>query len=209
MTTRIGIVYFSAGRTLEQLAHTLAEGVESLHNSQAILLPIEGRHIIEGRYRNEALLERLDGVDGIAFGSPTYMGGPAAQFKAFADATSGWRYSEQRWSGKVAAGFTIGGSENGDQSATLGYFNILASQLGLLWVNLDVASQYNAAGLNRLGSHQGVIAQSRAGELHRDDLATARYLGQRLAGLAQRLNTSVAPSPALHKDAEVDTPALS
>lgn len=183
----IGIVYFSAGRSLEQLANDLAEGVESVRDCQPILLPVEGRHIIEGRYKNEALLEQLDAVDGIAFGSPTYMGGPAAQFKAFADATSGERYTDQLWAGKVAAGFTIGGSENGDQSATLGYFNILASQLGMLWVNLAVASQYNSAGLNRLGSQQGVIAQSTAGQVHPDDRATAQYLGAHLARVAQRL----------------------
>jgi len=185
--TRVGIVYFSAGRTLQQLAMALAEGVEALADSEAILLPVEGRHIIEGRYINPVLLEQLDQVDAIAFGSPTYMGGPAAQFKAFADATSGPRYTEQLWSGKAAAGFTVGGSENGDQSATLGYFNILASQLGLVWVNLDMASQYNAAGLNRLGSQQGVVARSEQGQLHRDDLATATYLGQRLAAVAHRL----------------------
>ncbi|PTY35952.1 hypothetical protein BGP77_01085 [Saccharospirillum sp. MSK14-1] len=185
--TRVGIVYFSPGKTLQQLAMALADGVNAVADSEAVRLPIEGRHIIEGRYQNPALLEQLDQVDAIAFGSPTYMGGPAAQFKAFADATSGPRYTEQLWSGKAAAGFTVGGSENGDQSATLGYFNILASQLGLVWVNLDMASQYNPAGLNRLGSQQGVVAQSDQGRLHRDDLATAYYLGQRLATVAQRL----------------------
>ncbi|WP_108124997.1 NAD(P)H-dependent oxidoreductase [Saccharospirillum mangrovi] len=188
--THIGIVYFSAGRSLELLANDLAGGVESVQNCQAILLPVEGRHILEGRYKNEALFEQLDAVDGIAFGSPTYMGGPAAQFKAFADATSGERYTEQRWAGKVAAGFTVGGSENGDQSATLGYFNILASQLGMVWVNLAVASKYNAAGLNRLGSQQGVVAQADAGQVHPDDRATAHYLGAHLSQLAQRLTST-------------------
>ena len=185
--TRVGIVYFSPGKTLQQLAKALAEGVDTVADSEALLLPIEGRHILEGRYLNPALLEQLDRVDAIAFGSPTYMGGPAAQFKAFADATSGPRYTEQLWSGKAAAGFTVGGSENGDQSATLGYFNILASQLGLVWVNLDMASQYNPTGLNRLGSQQGVVARSENGGLHRDDVATAYYLGQRLATVAHRL----------------------
>jgi len=60
-------------------------------------------------------------------------------------------------------------------------------QLGLVWVNLDMASHYNAAGLNRLGSHQGVVARSENGGLHRDDVATAYYLGQRLARFAHRL----------------------
>lgn len=184
---RVGIVYFSPGKTLRLLAAALAEGVTATSDSEALLLPIEGRHIIEGRYQNPALLQQLDQVDAVVFGSPTYMGGPAAQFKAFADATSGARYTDQLWSGKAAAGFTVGSNANGDQSATLGYFNILASQLGLVWVNLDMASQHNTAGLNRLGSHQGVVARSEQGRLHPDDLATAFYLGQRLAAVAQRL----------------------
>jgi len=37
----------------------------------------------------------------MAFGSPTYMGGPAAQFKAFADAT-GDRWAARTWANKVA-----------------------------------------------------------------------------------------------------------
>lgn len=185
---RIAIVYFSAGRSVEQLALAVAEGVESLPGCRAQRLPIEGRHIIEGRYQNPALLEQLDQADALAFGSPTYMGGPAAQFKAFADATSGPRYTQQLWAGKPAMGFTIGGNENGDQSATLGYFNILASQLGLLWVNLDQASKLNASGLNRLGSHQGVVAQSIEGEPDPSDRATAVHLGRQLAALTLRLN---------------------
>jgi multimeric flavodoxin WrbA len=37
--------------------------------------------------QNDAVLQQLDSSDAIIFGSPTFMGGPAAQFKAFADAT--------------------------------------------------------------------------------------------------------------------------
>ena len=47
----------------------------------------------------------LDRADAIIFGSPTYMAGPSAAFKAFMDATSG-RYAEQAWADKLAVGFT-------------------------------------------------------------------------------------------------------
>ncbi|XUJ34422.1 flavodoxin family protein [Bradyrhizobium japonicum] len=57
------------------------------------------------------------------------MGGPAAQFKAFADASS-YRWSQQRWADKIAAGFTTGACAGGDQLHTLTYFTILAAQHG-------------------------------------------------------------------------------
>ena len=49
---------------------------------------IVGDDIVSGRLQNNKLLSVVDAADGVIFGSPTYMGGPAAQFKAFADATS-------------------------------------------------------------------------------------------------------------------------
>ena len=55
----------------------------------------------------------LDASDALTFGSPTYMGGPAAQFMAFADATVE-RWSEQRWRDKLAAGFTVSSALTGE-----------------------------------------------------------------------------------------------
>jgi multimeric flavodoxin WrbA len=77
-----------------------------------------GGDIVEGRLRNEAGLELADSARVVLFGSPTYMGGPSAQFKAFADASSE-RWSQRRWVDKLAGGFTIGASLNGDQLSTL------------------------------------------------------------------------------------------
>ena len=62
---------------------------------------------VGGRFANEEVLKLADVADALAFGSPTHMGGPAAQFKPFADATSE-RGLEMRWADKVAAGFTTG-----------------------------------------------------------------------------------------------------
>ncbi|WP_439368617.1 hypothetical protein [Bradyrhizobium sp. DASA03120] len=51
---------------------------------------------MSGRFQNESVLETIDRATAVAFGSPTYMGGPAAQFKAFADASSD-RWSQHSW----------------------------------------------------------------------------------------------------------------
>jgi NAD(P)H dehydrogenase (quinone) len=167
----------------------LADGVtEGLRNGDVVpvVLTIEGAHIIEGRFRNPALLDQVDTCDAVVFAAPTFMGGPSAQFKAFADASSD-RWEQQRWSGKLAAGVTTGSCPNGDQTSTLQYFTVLAAQHGMLWVGLDIAGGYDAAGRNRLGVQLGASACIAEGELPSGvELATARHLGLRLASLVVR-----------------------
>jgi NAD(P)H dehydrogenase (quinone) len=113
------------------------------------------------------------------------MGGPAAQFKAFADASS-YRWSQQRWADKIAAGFTTGACAGGDQLHTLTYFTILAAQHGMLWCGLDIPGGEDPSGRNRLGSQFGLATHLVDGALLQSDLCTAEYLGQRLAKLAKR-----------------------
>jgi multimeric flavodoxin WrbA len=123
---RIAIVFFSATGATARLASALLAGAEA-GGADATMLPIASEHIIAGRFANEAVMQCCDAADALAFGTPTYMGGPAAQFKAFADATSE-RWEGQRWASKIAAGFTVGACPNGDQGHTLAYLAIFAAQ---------------------------------------------------------------------------------
>nr|WP_247287425.1 MULTISPECIES: flavodoxin family protein [unclassified Bradyrhizobium] len=143
------------------------------------------RRHVSGRFKNESLLETIDGASAVAFGSPTYMGGPAAQFKAFADASSD-RWSKQAWANKIAAGFTTGACAGGDQLHTLSYFSILAAQHGMLWCGLDIPGGEDPSGRNRLGSQLGLATHLIDGSLPQSDLGTAEYLGQRLSRMASR-----------------------
>jgi len=79
---------------------------------------IKSTEIVEGRFVNLDVFHILKSCNAIIFASPTYMGGVAAQFKAFADATSEF-WEAQEWAGKIAAGITSGTGFNGDQSSTL------------------------------------------------------------------------------------------
>jgi len=169
------------------LADNLANGLEKSGVADVCLFRIRGEEIVDGRFENEALMAKLCHMDAIVFGSPTYMGGVAAQFKAFADATSEL-WSEQQWAGKLASGFTCGSAPNGDQSSALQYLVTLASQHGMLWTGLDLATGYTGNRLNRLGCQLGVVAQSVDGKLEASDLATAEYLGERLAQQLKRLD---------------------
>jgi multimeric flavodoxin WrbA len=182
----IVIVYFSATGTTAALADLIESGASEL--VEVIKYRIEGRVIHEGLFRDERALELVDRADAVVFGSPTYMGGPAAQFKAFADAT-GDRWSACAWKDKVAAGFTTGSCPNGDQSYTLNYFSVLAAQHGMLWCNLDIPGGYDALGRNRLGTQVGHASVANNGQLLEEDALTAAHLGRRVAQLVMKLAT--------------------
>ncbi|EGQ8060451.1 flavodoxin family protein [Vibrio parahaemolyticus] len=192
--SKIAIIYFSKTDVTGQLARAIAAGVEQQGIKQQgeceiLSHRIEGSEIIEGRFVNPNLMDELAEYDAIIFGSPTYMGGVAAQFKAFADASSESWY-HQKWANKVAAGFTSGGALNGDQSCTLQYLQTFAYQHGMMWVGLDKISNSGEQNLNRYGVQGGIVAQGgEDGQLHASDVATAEYLGKRVAMLVDKLST--------------------
>ncbi|WP_323844409.1 flavodoxin family protein [Microbulbifer magnicolonia] len=181
--TKFAVVYYSATGTSEILAQAVAAGIHSVAGAEAVVLKIADTDIDHGRYKNREIMRQLDHCDGIVFGSPTFMGTVAAQFKAFMDATSE-RYSQRAWAGKLAAGFTIGGSPSGDQLNTIQTLQIFAAQHGMLWMGIDLPSGWDTCGRNPSGAQAGLIAQrADSGGVHRLDRLTAMYLGERLAGL--------------------------
>ncbi len=82
--------------------------------------PPPGKDIVEGRYQNEADFAHFAKSDAIVFGTPTYMGGPAAQFKGFADAAD-MVWFQQGWKNKLVGGFKHSSPPNGDKGTTLHY----------------------------------------------------------------------------------------
>ena len=188
----IAIVYFSGTGHTAQMAEAIHRGVTTVQSARAISLPIVGGDIIEGRYRNAALIDQMNAADAIILGTPTYMGGPAAQFKAFADATGGIWF-EQRWKNKLAAGFTHSGMPSGDKLATLHYLVLFAAQHGMLWLGnsqLPTSMLGLPGDLNRAGSYLGAMGHGSDEKVHRD-LATAESLGRRVAEFAQLAGASV------------------
>lgn len=133
--TKISILYFSGSGHTAKMAGAGAKGARTVANTEVRSHSIRAEEIDQGRFKNEALLVELDAADALIFGSPTYMGGPAAQFKAFADATAE-RWFKSAWKNKLAAGFTVSGGPSGDKLSTLHYFFTLAMQHGMIWVGL-------------------------------------------------------------------------
>ncbi len=131
----LSVIYFSGTGHTTKLAEAVHKGAASVPGVTTQLIAISGDDILKGRYQNDAVFAQLDASDAIIFGSPTYMGGPAAQFKAFADATGG-RWFAGAWRDKLAAGFTVSSGPSGDKLSTLHYFFTLAMQLGMMWIGL-------------------------------------------------------------------------
>ena len=183
--TSVAVVYHSVTGTTAGLAEAALDGANRIDGVRALPVRIEGSDIHEGRYRNASALQAMGEADAIIFGSPTFMGSVSAQFKAFADATSEFWF-QRHWAGKLAAGFTIGNNPSGDQLNTIQYLNILANQHGMLWVGIDLPGGYDPEGRNRLGAQSGLIAHARDGMLDPADIATASYLGSRVAALTRR-----------------------
>lgn len=184
----IAIVYFSGSGHTAQMAEAVQRGAAAVEATRALLVPILGTDIAEGRFRNGTTLETLTAADAIVFGTPTYMGGAAAQFKAFADATGGIWFGRQ-WKDKLAAGFTHSGMPSGDKQSTLQYLSLLAAQHGMTWLgNLELPSESvgQAGDVNRAGSYLGAMGFGNAEVVHPGDLQTAEALGRRVAEFAHR-----------------------
>ena len=185
--TNIAVIYFTKTDVTGQLAQAVISGIKSQKADISIIEHrIDGSEIIEGRYINKDIFKKLKSCQAIIFGTPTYMGGVSAQFKAFADATSEL-WCKQEWSEKIASGFTCGSALNGDQTGTLQYLVTLANQQGMYWVGLDSAHGFEDKGINRLGCQLGVVAHSENGKPHKMDIKTAEYLGKRVAKLTLKL----------------------
>jgi NAD(P)H dehydrogenase (quinone) len=170
------------------MAEAVAKGASSVADVKVQTIAINGKDIVEGRYKNAAVLEQLDASDAIIFGSPTYMGGPSGQFKCFADAT-GERWYMGKWKNKIAAGFTVSSGPSGDKLSTLHYFFTLAMQQGMIWIGQS-ETPMNDKGINRLSSYSGVMAQ--AGQESPDvapndaDKLTGEVFGKRVAESTKR-----------------------
>jgi NAD(P)H dehydrogenase (quinone) len=188
--TNIAIIYFSGTGHTHLMAEAIATGAKITSATNVQLLRITGEQIVNGRWKDEAMVASLNSADAIIFGSPTYMGGVAAQFKAFVDgASSAW--AQQLWKDKIAGGFTHSGGLSGDKQGTLIYLSINAAQHSMIWVGAGEMSQPN--GVNRLGSSTGVMGQAvpdfsgtKTVELDPGDRLSCELYGQRIAAAVDR-----------------------
>jgi NAD(P)H dehydrogenase (quinone) len=178
--TTVAIVYFSSTGHTQLMAEAIAEGVQSVPDTFAKVFKITGEQITEGRWQDDAVISELNNADAIVIGSPTYMGGIAAQVKAFIDA-AGIVWMSQGWKNKLAGGFTHSGSASGDKQGTLIYLAIHAAQHGMMWVGAsDLPDPEN--GVNRVGTFLGPMGYgNEEGKIDSGDMKSSLLYGQRIA----------------------------
>ncbi|MEM9087313.1 MAG: flavodoxin family protein [Cyanobacteria bacterium P01_F01_bin.53] len=181
----VSVIYFSTMGHTQRMAESVAKGAEQVDGTTVQRLRIAGEQITQGRWKDEAIVEKLNQSDAIVFGSPTYMGGVSAQFKAFIDAASAIWF-QQGWKDKIAGGFTHSGSPSGDKQGTLLYLVTNAMQHGMIWVGTgEMGMQEN--GVNRLGSWIGPMGNTPPDfsggppQVDPGDLLTAELYGTRIA----------------------------
>lgn len=143
---------------------------------------------------DDASWAALDAADAIVFGAPTYMGGPSAQFKQFADATSKAWFT-QKWKDKIAAGFTNSASMNGDKFSSIQYLWTLSQQHGMIWVGTGMMPANSKAAtrndVNYLGGFGGALSQSPSDASPEEgplpgDLETAKLFGERVVAITNQ-----------------------
>ncbi len=176
------VVYFSGyGHTAKQAEAVAAGAAEA---GPSALSRIDEHGDLEAGGWDAILAARA-----VIFGSPTYMGGVAWQFKKFADASSK-PWFQLAWKDKLAAGFTNSASVNGDKGMTISYLMTLAMQHGMLWLGTGLMpanlKSSQRSDVNYLAGFSGALAQSPSDSSPDEgpapgDLETARLLGRRVA----------------------------
>lgn len=154
--SQISVLYFSGYGHAAKLAEAVERGAASQPGAQICRFRISET----GELPLEAWAS-LSEADAIVYGSPTYMGGPAWQFKRVAEASSKL-WLDQAWRDKLAAGFTVSAATNGDKYLTIQYFWTLSQQHSQVWVGTGLlpsnALAHTADDINWSGGFTGVQA---------------------------------------------------
>ena len=187
--SKIGILYFSGYGHAAKLAEAVERGAVAAGARVGV------HRISETGEISPADWAALSAADAFIYGAPTYMGGPAWQFKKIAEASSKL-WIDKAWKDKLAAGFTVSASTNGDKFSTIQYLWTLSQQHGQIWVGTGVlpsnAKAHGPTDINWSGGFAGVTAiapvdASPEEAPHAGDIAVAEALGERVARLADRM----------------------
>ena len=168
MPTSVLILYDAKGRTIDGMAHAVADGVEASRLANPVLKTID-----------ESSRDDLLVADGIALGSPNWSG-ITGTFKQWLD-DQGDLWEELALAGRPGAAFTTGTGRHSGLETTLRQLIHWMLACGMLIVGLPWSERMRTS-----GSYYGATA---AGGANADDLAQAQALGARLAGYSALLRT--------------------
>ncbi|HVV10422.1 NAD(P)H:quinone oxidoreductase [Amycolatopsis sp.] len=200
MSTRILVVYYSATGNTAQLASALADGAretgaevrlrtvpETAPAAAVATNPRWQAYVDSGPHAGFATLDDLEWADGLAVGSPTRFGGPAAQIKSFLDSTGGL-WAKGKLADKVATSFTTASTAHGGLESTLLAINNIFYHWGAIVVPLGYAQPHLLESGNPYG---GSFVSRKSAEPDKEALEALRIQGTRLATITGHIATGL------------------
>ena len=197
--TKVLVLYYSSYGHVEQMADAVAEGARAGGAEVDIRRVAETapKEVIEAaHFKTDTAHPVIEGPDALAeydaiiVGAPTRYGRMPSQMAAFWDTTGGL-WMRGALVGKVGGAFTSTAAQHGGQETTL--FSIITNLLhhGMTIVGLDYGFKAQM-GVDQVrgGSPYGAttIADGDGSrQPHADELAGARYQGERIARVAAKL----------------------
>ena len=202
MSAHIAVIHYSATGVVHSLASALAAGaVEAGAEVRLRRVPelapaaaIASNPKWQAHHDREhaeggtplASMDDLAWADGIALGSPTRFGGPAAQLKNFLDQTGGLWFKGVL-AGKVVTAFTSASTAHGGLESTI----LATLNVAYHWGALVMPLGYGPPAVAKTGNPYGASWVSRKGSTPDEDgLAAARAQGARLAKIAASLRAA-------------------
>ncbi len=197
---KVLVLYYSSFGHMEAMAKAAAEGARAAGAEVTIrrvaeLVPDEVAKRQGYKTDQEAPVitdaAELADYDGFVFGVPTRFGNMPAQMKNFLDRTGGL-WAKGALIDKVATVMVSTGTQHGGQEATVLTTQVVLQHHGMLIVPLSYAYA-GQSGTDKLrgGSPYGMtVATGSDGSRwpDEDDLAGARFQGERLAKIAIRMH---------------------
>ncbi|HET6503885.1 MAG TPA: NAD(P)H:quinone oxidoreductase [Amycolatopsis sp.] len=200
MSTRILVVYYSATGNTAKLASALAEGARDAgaevrlrtvaETAPAAAIATNPRwqaYVDAGPHAGEVTLDELAWADGLALGSPTRFGGPAAQLKSFLDTTGGL-WAQGKLADKVATSFTSASTAHGGLESTVLAINNIFYHWGAIVLPLGYGDPHLLASGNPYG---GSFVSRSSAEPGEEALRALRIQGDRLATIAGHVAAGV------------------
>lgn len=198
------VVYYSMYGHVYQLAQAAAEGARSVPNVESMLrrvpetLPedvLEKMGALEPQKAQAEVpvcaIEELAKADAIIFGTPTRFGNMCGQMRQFLDAT-GQLWAKGALVGKAGSVITSSNTQHGGQESTILTFHITLLHHGMVIVGLPYAFQGQSL-MDQITGGSPYGASTIAGadgtrQPSENELAGARYQGEHVAKIAQKLS---------------------
>lgn len=200
--TKVLVLYYSSYGHIETFADAVADGARDVSGVQVTVKRVpelmsadvaEKAGVKMDQAADIASPQELADYDAIIFGTPTRFGNMASQMRNFLDQTGGL-WANQALVGKVGSVFVSTGTGAGNET-TITSFHTSLFHHGMVVVGLP----YMASGLGgvtemRGGSPYGAgtIAGADGSRMPSEpELAAARYQGQHVAEIAQKLSSAL------------------